>query len=117
MILEIVQSARKVCRSVRLGGGNPKTVWWDDQVETAVKRKENSWKVVLGAKDEDAQERCLKAYKEKKIKVKRFIYQSKKEVHEQFGNRKLFWKEASIANGGKVENCSRIKDGNRRFTL
>ena len=31
------------------------------------------------------------------------------------GNRKLFWKEVSNANGGKVESCSRIKDGNERL--
>ena len=28
------------------------------------------------------------------------------------GNRKLFWKEVSNSNGGKVENYSRIKNGN-----
>ena len=27
------------------------------------------------------------------------------------GNRKLFWKEVSNAERGKVESCSRIKDG------
>ena len=31
------------------------------------------------------------------------------------GNRKLFWKRLSNAKGGKVENCSRIKDGNGRL--
>ena len=50
-----------------------------------------------------------------------YIYQSKKEVNEEFGkklnqnvngNRKSFWKESSNAKGGKVEGCSRIKDGN-----
>ena len=55
--------------------------------------------------------------KEVKRKVKRCICQSKEEVHEQFGmkinqnvngNRTLFWKEVSKANGGKVESCSRI---------
>ena len=30
------------------------------------------------------------------------------------GNRKLFWKEA---NGRRVENSKRIKDGNGRFVL
>ena len=44
--------------------------------------------------------------REEKRKVKRFIYQSKKKVNEQFGikinedvngNRKLFWKEVSNA--------------------
>ena len=33
------------------------------------------------------------------------------------GNRKLFWKEVSKANGGKVENLNRIKDGNGRLIL
>ena len=27
------------------------------------------------------------------------------------GNRKLFWKEVSNVKGGKVESCSRVKDG------
>ena len=34
---------------------------------------------MLGARDEDASEMCLKVYKEEKMKVKRCIYQSKKE--------------------------------------
>ena len=81
---------------------------------------------MLGARDEDARERCLEVYKEEKRKVIRFIYQSKKEVKEQFGrkmnkdvngNRKLFWKEVSKANGGKVENSNRIKDGNGGLVL
>ena len=33
------------------------------------------------------------------------------------GNRKLLWKEMSRANGGKVENSNRIKDGNLRLVL
>ena len=54
------------------------------------------------------------------------ILQSKEEVQEQFGkkmdqdvnrNRKLFWKEASTVNGGKVKNSSRIKKGNGRLVL
>ena len=54
------------------------------------------------------------------------IYQSKKEAQEQFerkmtqdvnGNRKLFWKEVSKVNRGKVENSNRIKDGNGRVIL
>ena len=32
------------------------------------------------------------------------------------GNRKLFGKEVSNGKGGKVESCSRIKDGNGRLT-
>ena len=60
------------------------------------------------------------------LQRRKVIYQSKKEVNEQFGskmnqdvngNKKLFWKEASNAKEGKVNSCSRIKDGNRRFVL
>ena len=49
-----------------------------------------------------------------------YIYQSEKEVNEQFGrkmnqhvnrNRKLFWKKVSKVNEGKAESCSRVKDG------
>ena len=91
-----------------------------------VKIKESAWKEVLVARDEDAKERCLKVYKEEKRKAKRYIYQSKEEVQEQFGrkmnqdvngNRKLFWNEVSKENGGKVENCSNIKDENGRLAL
>ena len=31
------------------------------------------------------------------------------------GNMELIWKEVSKAKGGKVESCSRIKDGNGRL--
>ena len=46
------------------------------------------------------------------------------DVNEQFGrkinedvniNRKLFWKEVGNVKGGKVESCSRIKNGNVRL--
>ena len=42
------------------GGGNPKNIWWNNEVKAAVKRKEPAWKV-LEAKDEDAKERCMEA--------------------------------------------------------
>ena len=44
---------------------------------------------MLGARDEDAKEQCLEIYiyKEKKRKVKRCIYQTKKKVNEQFGRK------------------------------
>ena len=54
---------------------------------------------MLGARAEDARERCLEVYKEEKRKVKRCSYQSKEEVQEQSGrkmnqdvngNKKLF---------------------------
>ena len=31
------------------------------------------------------------------------------------GNRKLFWKEVSKVNGGRVESCSEISKGNGRL--
>ena len=52
-------------------------MWWNNQVKAVVKRKE-----VLGARDEDARERCLEIYKEEKRKVKRCIYWNKKDVQE-----------------------------------
>ena len=66
----------------------------------------------------------MESHREKKRKVKRCIYQRKKKVNEEFerkmnedvnGNRKFFWKEVSNAKGGKVESCSRIKDGKGRL--
>ena len=74
-------SPREVCGSVGLDG-NPESMWWNNQVKAAVKRKE-----VFGARDEEARERCLEVYKEEKRKVKRCIYQSKEEVQEQFGRK------------------------------
>ena len=35
----MVESASEVCSSVRVGCGNLKCVWWNDQVKAAVKRK------------------------------------------------------------------------------
>ena len=43
----MVESAREVCGSVKVGGGTPKSVWWNDEVIVAVKRKE-----MLGDEDE-----------------------------------------------------------------
>ena len=87
-------------------------------------RKEAVWKEVLVASDEEGKERCMKAYIVEKGKVKRYMYQIEKKVNEQFrrnmnedvnGYRKFFWKEVSNVKGGKVESCSRIKDGNERL--
>ena len=115
----MAENAREVYGSLRVGGGNPKSVWWNTEIKAAFKRKKAAWKEMSGARDEDAKERCLR-------KVKRYIYQIKKEIYEQFGrkmnqdmngNRKLFWKEVSKPNEGKVESCSRIKNGNGRLAL
>ena len=63
----------------------------------------------------------MQAYREEKRKVKRRMYRIKKKVNEEIGrkmnedvngNGKSFWKGVK---NGKVEKCSRIKDGNRRL--
>ena len=81
---------------------------------------------VLGVRDEDGRERCFEVYKEEKRKVKRSIYQIKKEVQKQFGRKLnqdvngdwiLLWKEVSKAKEGKVKNSSRIKDRNGRLVM
>ena len=33
----MVKSAEEVCGSVRVRGGNPMSVWWNNQVKAAVK--------------------------------------------------------------------------------
>ena len=53
----MVESGREVCGSVRLGGKNPKSVWWNDEIKAAVKRKETAWKEVLEDNDEEEKER------------------------------------------------------------
>ena len=57
-------------------------MWWNDRVKAAIKRKE-----ILGVRDEDPREMCLEVYKEEKRKVKRCIFQSKKELQEEFGRK------------------------------
>ena len=47
----MLESAREKCGSLRLGGGNPKGVGWNDQ--------EDAWKEVLGTRDENVRERLL----------------------------------------------------------
>ena len=48
----MVESARKVCGSLRVRRKNPKSVWWNHEIKAAVRRKEAAWKWVLAASDE-----------------------------------------------------------------
>ena len=121
----IVEIAREVCGSVRVGGNNPRRVWWNDEIKAEVRIKEAGWKEVLVASDEEEKERCMEAFREEKRKVIRSIIQNKKKVNEQFGrkinedvtvNRKLFWKEVSNTKGGKVQSCRRVKNVNEMLT-
>ena len=61
--------------------------WWNDEVKAPVEKKKAVWKKVLRAMDEIGKERCMEANKEEKIKVKRCVHQSTKEVSEQFGRK------------------------------
>ena len=36
----MVESAREVYGSVKVGGKNPKNVWWNDEIKAVVRRKE-----------------------------------------------------------------------------
>ena len=114
-----VDSAREVYGSARVEGKNPKNIWLNEVIKAAINRKMAAWMEVLGARDKVVKDRRMEVYKEEKRKVKRCIYQSKKEANEQFGrkvnqdvdgNIKSFWKEVSKLNEGKVESCSRIND-------
>ena len=42
----MVESAIEQCGSVRVGGKNRKSVWWNDELKTAVRRKEAALKRV-----------------------------------------------------------------------
>ena len=58
----MVESAREVCCSVRLGvGKNAKSVWWNDEVKAMVRGNEDAWREVLAPSDEEAKERCMQA--------------------------------------------------------
>ena len=48
-----------MCGSIRVRRKNPKSVWWNDEIKAAVRRKESAWKDVLAASDEEAKERCI----------------------------------------------------------
>ena len=39
----MVESAIEVCGSVRVGGKNTKSVWWNNEVKVAVAIKEAAW--------------------------------------------------------------------------
>ena len=62
----MVESAREVCGSVRVKGKNSKGVWWNNEVKAAVRRKEAAWKEVLATSNEEAEERCMEAYRQEK---------------------------------------------------
>ena len=62
-------------------------MWCNDEIKAAVRKKEAAWTEVLAACDEEAKERYMEAYREKKRKVKNYIYQSKKKINNIFEGR------------------------------
>ena len=62
----------------------------------------------MGVKDEDVKEKCMEAYKEEKIKVKRRFYQNKKKVSEQFG------RKMNRSMNGNMELCLKEVTGRGR---
>ena len=62
----------------------------------------------MRARDKVAKYRCMEIYKQENGKVRKYVYQSKNDVNEQFrtkmnqdinANRKLFWKDVNKADG------------------
>ena len=49
------ESAKEVCGSVIVGGKNPKSVWYNDELKAAVRRKE-----VLTASDEKRKDKKIR---------------------------------------------------------
>ena len=51
---QVKQAMVEIARELRVGGKNPKSVWWNDEIKAAVKRKE-----VLVASNEESKERYI----------------------------------------------------------
>ena len=64
---------RRVAHWVRVGRKNLKNVWWNDAVKVEVKRKEASWREVLGAKDKSGKD-MYGVLQERKEKGESCIY-------------------------------------------
>ena len=43
-----------------------RSVWCNDEIKAAVRRKEAAWKRGLAASDEETKERCMEPYREEK---------------------------------------------------
>ena len=46
---------------LELGGKNPKSVWWNDEIKATIRRKEAALKGVLAASNEETKERCMES--------------------------------------------------------
>ena len=50
----MVESAREVCSAVRIWGKEPIECVWNDEIKAAIRKKEDAWKEMLAASDEEA---------------------------------------------------------------
>ena len=69
----VVEITREVCGSVRVEGKNKKSVWWNDEVKAAVRRKE-----VLAASNEEAKEDVWKLTEKKGERLKGVYIRAKR---------------------------------------
>ena len=74
-----------------MGGKNPKSEGWNNEVKAAVRGKE-----MLAGTDRETKER------EEKRKVKGCIYQSKKKVNEQFGRKVMMGFQLKVGKSAEM---------------
>ena len=47
-----------------MGGKSLKSMWWNDEIKAAVRKRETAWKGVLAASNEETKKRCREVYGE-----------------------------------------------------
>ena len=55
-------------------GKNPKTVWWNDEIKYAVRRKEDAWKEVMAASEMKRQKKNVWKHSEKRRERLKCVY-------------------------------------------
>ena len=56
----MVEGAREVCGSVRVGGKNPKSVWWNDKVKGERRLVGRCWQLAMEKQKKDVWKRTDK---------------------------------------------------------
>ena len=62
---------------MREEGKNPRSIWWQDEVKVAVRRKEAAWKEMSAANDEKGKEKCRKRTEKRRERLKGVYIRSK----------------------------------------
>ncbi|XP_045471756.1 uncharacterized protein LOC123678663 [Harmonia axyridis] len=108
----LMESAKRVCGSVKIGRNRRGTAWWNDNLKRQIKMKKILWKKYL--KNRNA---CnYRKYKEQRKRVKQVTLEEKEKTWRDFGermeknyteNRKLFYRVMkNMRKGEKVDNTS-----------